>query len=363
MRVPDYPRGMNTAPRLTVLFATFALVACDSAGTRGVGGGGGTRTSTNTGNNNNNNNNANVSAARSWCNSVISAAARSYASCFGGPASYYSDNLFASGGSVCDEYIVKLMAGRRIYNATLAQQCTAAISSWDCSDSLDACERAMGGAVAPGAACGSGDCVEGTYCEIPNDTCEGSCLNGNLTAGMECQDSRACADGLTCMSGSGSGMPRTCELLAGVNQTCEWTGDCADSLWCNNSVCATPKSAGSSCESSFRECQSGLTCAGPSGARACRTPKKVGENCSGGHRECTFGYCATDGKCTLTGVAGDACGDLGGAEMAGCLNSWCSADTGAGTCMARRAAGQPCTDFDECEGSCDNGTCVADRCD
>jgi len=300
-------------------------------------------------------------SAKTWCEGINVTLTGYYARCFGGTTEQW--RALVAEQVACTEVSDEVRQARLSFDAQKASACTSALGAASCGrDGLDieSCEGTLTGAVAAGESCSdSSYCVEGTRCAIPQNSCSGSCtLITRVAVGESCAGAR-CAEGSFC-SYDGSPSTPVCKALGNAGQACSSDFECADSLWCDDMMCAAPKPAGAACSGRYNECTDDLLCAGPEGARACRRPKKLGEACTAGDEECIVGYCS-NGICAFGPELGQMCG-RDGPEEASCQQGYCSAES-SGTCQAYKAAGAPCQDRGECSSfECTGGVCQAELC-
>lgn len=165
------------------------------------------------------------------------------------------------------------------------------------------------------------DCGSGMLCE------EGKCFDpcAVVLAGESCEDQgwgRDCEPGYHC---SPEAEP-VCTKTPATGEACQYY--CADGSYCNfDEVCAVLPKLGEACDSG--QCDEGLAC---SSAAICVQPP-------GPDEECASGECSTNAFCDH--------GDFDTAEPA--------------ICRARKAVGEECDGFDQCEtGYCDE-TCVEEQ--
>lgn len=194
-----------------------------------------------------------------------------------------------------------------------------------------------------GLVCAGGICVpqpapaaDGAICD--GTTCAGACSvcrpehDGDPQSqfkclprgpdGSPCASDDSCLSGLYCRSITGH-----CEkLLAGGAACSDPSVKCQGNFECDGQTCVPLPGLGSPCVQG--NCAAGLICSGPPGAETCQVPQvppQVGE-------PCPSGSCADGAFCNP-----------------------------AGTCEAKRGAGDPCSDFSECFGECYKGRCTLPR--
>lgn len=188
-------------------------------------------------------------------------------------------------------------------------------------------------------------CAEGLSCRA-DATCGPPRAVGELCGSV----SEACADCTRCLSLDGEIRCRARPLLG---ERCDGTFDCADGLWCDDSVgpgvCATVVGAGGDCSASIFACDDELDCTDD----VCLAQVGLGGDCT--VARCQDELHCVEGACRAGGV-GDPCAD----------SSDCDDDQGAVctvelACGAPRAAGGACAADDQCAAElfCDNGACGA----
>ncbi len=180
-------------------------------------------------------------------------------------------------------------------------------------------------------------------------------VHGAVAAGQPCVDYgdiNDCAQGLFCLD---SVCVDPC-AKAKLGESCrDFFGDCEDGLFCDfdSGLCAQPAGLGEDCEDS--PCDEGLKCVfGEFDAPPlCKAPVGAGQPCSGGD-ECAEGLgCDFDtGTCEPLPGAGESCNF---SDCAGDLFCNYDPDTGEGTCGPLPKIGEPC------QGPCEEGaTCPFD---
>ena len=171
-------------------------------------------------------------------------------------------------------------------------------------------------------------------------------MPGTLAAGAACADDHQCASSycqLTARSSCGK-----CVAKVSLGATCVVDEDCTFGATCfgqgTGRKCATPATAGGTCNGTDKPCQQGLFC----GSGKCSAAQTVGSACTLGSATCdsTTGlYCdAKTQKCVATKLAqvGQACGFLNNTKVQCAGGSSCFASGQARQCIAAAADGAPC---------------------
>mgnify|MGYP001397181157 CR=1 FL=1 len=265
------------------------------------------------------------------------------------------------------------------------------------------------------------ECEPSLYCDMPM-TCPGRCaprigIGQPVTATQRCVAEAAPYNGvcqlrvpmgMSCAPTGGSSERRACqapyrclatelcgiETSPGLNAPCDPAGTaCGLGLQCVANTCVPKVALDGACDAT-RRCQSGLDCSAgrcvartlvsiggacdathvcgsgtafcnkPAGSTAgtCAPLRDVGDTCTFSGGECRFGLScsATEqapGVCSLPGQLGDACSLTRACE----LRLYCTATVSGqqGVCAERRGRGETCTDYSQCWGLCENGTCGA----
>lgn len=213
-----------------------------------------------------------------------------------------------------------------------------------------------------GEGCGAVDwCADGLWCD------GGRCARQGQ-AGDSCSllSAYTCASGLVC---DGSTL-KCAHTPREEGEGCGAADWCASGLWCDSGYCAKQGQAGDSCNLlSAYSCAEGLECDG-STSKCAHTPRQEGEGC-GVADWCADGLWCNAGECAKQGQAGDSCSLLsayscaeglecdgstskcantpreegqgcGFADPCNLLTLYCS-DPAAGTCYARKSAGEDCS--------------------
>lgn len=225
--------------------------------------------------------------------------------------------------TVCQGFASATLNPALTYNGQAAGDCLAlARSTTTCdmseSNSLSACDHVYSGSKALGEACmGSAECAVPAVGEAECDAFDAVC-------------------GVVRRGAAGDPCTSSCEAYGEGGYICSSSENPAldphETVQC------------------FRE--DGLTC-GPD--LTCEALLTDGEACTN-DEQCTTGRCASDGTAPTcapqVGVGGvcepfsNACGET----------AYCD-DTN--VCATKKAAGQPCTRFDECQGQCTDSLCTA----
>lgn len=286
------------------------------------------------------------------------------------------------------------------------------------SDDEAAC-RAASAELRAGAAYGPGDAIASGRAELDGaarDACVASiraadctavpwarCLfvvRGKVRPGGACQDDIDC-DGGTCARNGQfpiRGCAGVCVAYPKRGEPC--TDRCAPEDYCDDSahVCMARKPAGAACAGG--ECELGLQCVGPEGARVCGGPGQPGDGCVGlvtTEAQCASGlYCASQlpgnsGTCAFRVGEGQACTTTPQcqdgllcvaatdgsatcarplAEGAACVATPSTGEPGCGVALLCDASsrcvrwpalqGRPCGDNSGCESAFENGAYYCD---
>jgi hypothetical protein len=229
--------------------------------------------------------------------------------------------------TVCQGFATATLDQTLSYNAQAAGDClqlarstTTCDMSDSMSDTLSPCDVVYSGSKALGEACeSSAECASRTDGEVDCDGLDNVCA-------------------VTRRGAAGDPCTSSCEAYGEGGYIC--------------SSVANPDLDPHESVQCFRE--EGLTC-GPD--LTCEALRANGESCTNDD-QCTTGHwCASDGTTApicapQVGVGGacqpysEACGDTG----------YCDDSN---VCVAKKAAGQPCTGYDECQGQCTDNLCTA----
>jgi hypothetical protein len=287
------------------------------------------------------------SDARAFCDSYFGAIADHTVACQGGSRAAYTALLATA--DFCQFVGAEVSAGALTFDPAAAAACLGEIASLACWQQL------------PGLA----DCANVFVGRIPEG---GDCYAATPPARDECVSGTRCVETLTC--------PGTCVRYAQLNEPCTNNNSdgpdyCAQGLTCDQTtlVCTAPASPrpaptpGSPC--SFEtDCWSDgvqLTCLdqnGPvqsGGAGTCQPPSDTGACYYGG--DCRSDICqgatpnTVAGSCVAPKIAGDPC--TPGARECG-PGTYCAAT---GTCTILPAVGQPCAGYMGEGQECVNGVC------
>lgn len=205
--------------------------------------------------------------------------------------------------SACKRFI-KLLSGTSSgtkFNQDAADACLAALADWSCTEQEpDVCDNVLSGTVAPG-----GSCDSNTDCAAPVE------------------------GGVTCQIDYGSGTSKgTCKVepVPAAGQPCgaesstateHFVCDQDPAFFCDSGTCKARAAVGEACEG-YGACLPDAYCDTSGASWTCVGLSKVGESCGVG---CVEGaYCGPDG------------------------------------CTKKKAMGEPCQSWDECEGSCDTAS-------
>ena len=282
-------------------------------------------------------------------------------------------------------------AGRVTYDAEAAADCLEIVATRDCAEAnqrtIDACEAALGGTVAPGGDCEiDEECAGSRICEVAS-ACPGTCVD-RYGAGQACTDNDQCADGLVCSEATmrciapaedgaacGGGVEPQCDgglLCEGEDEDAGMTGTCSPLGEIEE------RTAGQACSPSVGNlCEEGLSCAldalAPELGFSCRAMPASGGPCRIGFPEnCPRGeYCPLTIEELALGTFDSECAPLPGdgepcAVRPENVGPVCAAytrcDAPTGTCLALRDLGETCSSDELCHsGSCDNGGCAPNR--
>lgn len=287
------------------------------------------------------------------------------------------DNLFSSNFDASFEPTAKAVAdGRVIYDGKAAAELIKALDAATCEnyDSVatrfDA-ESALAGTVALGGTCTVDvECAGAANC-LGNGTCPGTCVAVSAL-GEDCLSSSDCQPGLTC------GSSDTCVERRAWGATCTEEDACptfavclADgngAMTCQSLMSVYSGTLGASCSAADRVlCEEGLVCeiaTVGSTAGVCVAKVTAGAACRAASPSmCPSGqYCqiatdATEGTCTDSPAAGEACGFIGDSYVL-CAGSLSCAEN---VCVVPQANGQPCANEDVCASNyCKSGTCATE---
>lgn len=261
-------------------------------------------------------------------------------------------------------------AGRVVWSAASFDACTEALAALGCGVQTHrwpaVCEQALAGQVPLDGDCDIDfDCEGAAYCaKATADTCPGICSD-RMTAGLPCERSRECADGLVCYQPDPA-MPGTCTAPGAEGEDCSaGVIPCGVGFLCRTEgsarVCRSLDTVyvaneGDGCGVSGTLCAESLVCASmTASAGSCEQVVAKDAPCRRAQpNQCPRGqYCdAAD-----PGVLGD-CVDLPGADEP-CLidrSPACAVGHVCGpsdTCKPMRHAAESCESDSECySGSC-----------
>jgi hypothetical protein len=174
-----------------------------------------------------------------------------------------------------------------------------------------------------GEACGTTRCEEGLQCVPATDKCAKRAAT--VGQGAACDDTV----GPKCNTSLDCGADKKCPVVPKLGEAC--TSLCADSLcdFAGTKKCIAYRKVGESC-TGF-DCEQGIDCSGPGGAKKCTAPVKVkpGGDCSGDGTTCEIGQCGlASKKCPQVLAEGAACtSDTGTSVCANgleCLDNKCA---------------------------------------
>lgn len=230
------------------------------------------------------------------------------------------------------------------------------------------------GRVPVGGACGDAeDCVSGAWCQgfwtdgrvVVPGVCAARIALGQPCANHSQDD--GCAGGATCLGG-------VCRAVTpyslGAGAECEGLSDCAEPFYCRgfealqadggpalrSGVCAARLDAGGPCGFATyvdTDCVQAATCGA---SDTCVLRSGSGGACAASWECRDFLSCPTaSGACLPYQPTGEACGD--GVRCAeGATDGRCAVDGGAGVCLPKLAAGEPCSTIQPWD--CASGQCL-----
>lgn len=290
-------------------------------------------------------------------------------------------------GCAADELAAAVAAGRLGWDGAAARSCLEATTALDCQTFSErlrtsptppapTCAEVLEGRVAPGGDCFLGtECQDGSFCTF-GPACPGTC------AAFAALDA-ACGADAWCDFATAACVDGTCRPLPDAEGAPCAAGRCRAPRLCDpaTDTCRTPSVAASPCGGGRGVCLAGLLCFGEAtGGGTCQPLRADGETCFG-NDDCRAPLVCVGGTCGAAPGTGEACFDFL------CAGAWCETTavpptcrawpaTGtacapgsrcapadacdAGTCRARRSAGEPCTTPQQCaEGRCYGGECRA----
>jgi hypothetical protein len=297
-------------------------------------------------------------------------------------------------GNDCVEFTTRQLKDRQLH--WLAQSIAGRRVSFD-SARLAACQRDI---IAFG-------------CDVKVRRLPTSCtdaLEGLRDIDENCSIDFDCKGRTYCDKGTLETCPGTCAELQTAGLPCEASAQCADGLLCRDGVCKLPRADGDACTVRFgSECADGLICQGKSGALTCQSLKSVyigardaacdrfGKLCADGlvcrsqNSTSSAGVCAAisgaNAACRAAEPSqcpvGQYCKDKSSAKIVGggvdgvctdrprnaeaCSASGPAPDCAPGfacvgsppTCRPLQSAGADCVSNAQCYGGlCQSGTCV-----
>jgi hypothetical protein len=182
-----------------------------------------------------------------------------------------------------------------------------------------------------GCAAAASTCNASLYCNA------GTCV-AYAVSGEQCTDDEQCVAGTSCVLGA-------CKTLGGAFASCDSQEDCANGLYCDESVqqCTPQKTVAQACTWSV-ECQGTLYC--DTTSLTCAWKKSASTPCSK-QDECQDGlYCNIAGSCATRLDVGQTCNvDAACLEGLGCIG---------GLCVGPASPGMPC---DPVMGCSDGSVC------
>lgn len=202
-------------------------------------------------------------------------------------------------------------------------------------------------APAAGEQCFEGECDPDSYCDFDDGAAQSLCRT-RVGAGGDC-DFAPCAIGFECtyIEGSNGSYEAQCRAEATEGMPCFEVG-CVDGLDCSaNGLCVAPVGEGQSCYDI--DCEEGLIC-DFDGGMICRALPKAGA-------ACLFGECENGSFCEL-----EVC--VPGLPLAQACTGHRQCESGfcpAGFCDRRPQLGDSCADALACDvgASCDGAVCRA----
>ncbi len=220
------------------------------------------------------------------------------------------------------------------------ESCATAYKTASCDEAfnfygeLPGCENFGKGTLKAGAACASGSQCEAAGCINADASGCGVC-GKPLALGDSC----ASANGICPLGSFCDTVTSKCQKLPMKGDTCDASEICGGTSYCENGKCGDPLAAGAPCDPNNDACEflKDLTC-GPNNTCTKNQYKFAHENEACGVSGQTFTFC--DGV------------------------TFCSSETGAGTCKPRIHVGGSCTTLsdgsDHCTAGsgCRHGTCA-----
>ncbi|MBU1069733.1 hypothetical protein KJ975_09230 [Myxococcota bacterium] len=279
------------------------------------------------------------------------------------------------------DMIAAVNEGTIVYDAEKGYACVEAMKALACDEFGDlepeACNGTFTGTIDDNGECFlNEECVSG-YCNTET-ACPGTCEPAVAT-GDACDSTDQCVTGAKCVLGECAVF--TTPLTTG--QDCDPDEDwCATGLYCNpdNSACTTRIAEGQDCDNvSDLECEAGTMCFGIGDAQKTCMQLTLVETADG---VCDYNAgimcaayndltCAIDDFQALTGTCqtfkqlNEVCFDSTNLVMTGCDmfgDLYCDMSGGYqadGTCKAKLAGGDACTDSEAClSGFCDVDVCA-----
>ncbi|NMB74060.1 MAG: hypothetical protein GYA21_02890 [Myxococcales bacterium] len=298
------------------------------------------------------------------CQSVFTGLVTADADC------YFSDECAA--GLYCDESTSQCPGKCRAY----------AGSGASCVDSeCDPAQAECNGSVCvplagPGQPCDNVSCAEGLNCD--SSTSPARCVAPG-EEGSACASEDQCRNGLRCINQKCAG-PASAKETCVIEEFGEFFLACETGLYCDADIvhqqdqgaCQPKKGQGEPCVL-FYECQPEFLCIGTTVQTGqvtpgrCQPPVTEGGSCYGLLGEGRIPECRYDlwcnpqtGKCEALPGEGGTCTED---KQPDCKNAdlYCDISGGShqGVCRAKKAEGQPCQDWEECQSDrCVNDTCA-----
>jgi len=284
------------------------------------------------------------SDARAFCDSYFGAVADHSVACQGGSRAAYTALLATV--DICQIIETEVSAGALTFDPAAAAACLDEIPSVACWQQKPTdCENVFVGSIPEGGHCypagppARDECVPGTRC-VETLTCPGTCvryaqLSESCTTNLDGPD--YCASGLSCDPNT-----QVCTAPASPRpeptpgSPCSYGSDCfGDSVYLScvdqngpvqpggAGTCQPPTDTGACYYGS--DCRSDI-CEGatPSTvAGSCVAPKIAGDPCTPGAKECGPGtYCAATATCTILPAVGQPCAGYMG-EGQECVDGVC----------------------------------------
>lgn len=274
-----------------------------------------------------------------------------------GAAAYLEQQCEQGAAALYGDDLAKAIAkGASVFNATAAQTCLDGLHARGCDRTRpevdQACEQAVTGNVAPGAACSwIFECAQGRCDPGAPGACPAKC--GTVSgAGQSCADAPCdLRQGLRCIN-------NVCSTLKGVDDKCSSDSDCQAGLYCDGfSKCSTLTGEQAVCNG-FDQCAAGLFCDLGAEGGLCRKQFTQGQPCTAASADAIAFACAPGQVCkgftfAKTGATAGACAALGqvgagcavSAQITGCADGLvCNG----GVCQEKPVSGS-CTSTASCK--------------